>query len=487
MRWNNYSYKIENGEVTLTRFEGGDTRVEIPHRIDGMPVTEIGPEAFSEYGLQVESVTVPETVRKIGASAFKMCMNLQQLMLSEGLESIGEGMLYGTPLEELYFPSTLKDIEGAWELGGLRWNIHEKNPWFSTDGFALYKCDAGEKILLAVQPEENRSLYQVEAGTGVIGQSAFEGQKYLRHVDLPGSLRMIEEEAFESCQSLEEIDLPEGVVKIGAEAFSHCANLRVLRLPASLEEIGHRAITNTYDWSYLKRGIEKIVVSSENLTYLADESALYRRLSNDTLELVKYFGDDAEYEVSDRVSVLSEYAFRRSVFRTLIIPDSVQIIQKDAVLECEKLEKIILRKLDAHIFLPRTPVCRKDEVTKLLSDQGDLFWFEAYDRLFGTYFQLSDKAEFACTRLRYPVSLRSEIAGAYQRFLEKHRIEILDVISTQENADLLKKLTEIGFFTKDNIDAAIDRIGRSGKGKLTGFLMEYKRENIGTDDFDFSL
>lgn len=487
MHWNNYSYKAENGEVTLLQFTGNDIIVEIPDRIHGMPVTGIGPGAFSEYGLEVESVTVPETVRNIGASAFKMCINLQQLQLSEGLESIGEGMLYGTPLEEIYMPSTLRDIEGAWELSGLRWNIHKKNPWLSTDGFALYRQDAGEKILIAVQPEDERSLYRVEAGTTGIGRSAFEGQKHLKKICLPDSVRMIAEEAFESCQSLEEITLPEGLLQIGAEAFSHCADLRKVCLPASLEEIGHRALTNTYDWSYLKRGIEKIVVAPGNPVYLADESSLYRRLCDGRLELVKYFGNELEYEISGEVSVISEYAFRRAAFRTLIIPDSVKIIQKDAVLECEKLEKIILRKLDAQIFLPRTPVCRKDEVTRLLTDQEDLFQFESYDRLFGTYFKLSDKAEFACTRLKYPVRLRQEIGGAYRRFLEKHRTEILDLIGTEENADLLKELADIEFFAADNIDDAIDRIGRSGKGKLTGFLMEYKRKNIGADDFDFSL
>ena len=50
----------------------------IPDSIDGMPVTEIGDEAFLNNSA-LTSITVPQTVERIGARAFKGCTRLQEM------------------------------------------------------------------------------------------------------------------------------------------------------------------------------------------------------------------------------------------------------------------------------------------------------------------------------------------------------------------------------------------------------------------------
>ena len=65
-----YTYKVENGEATITDVDesiSGD--VVIPSTLGGYPVTSIGYEAF-EFCENLRSITIPEGVTYIGSYAF---------------------------------------------------------------------------------------------------------------------------------------------------------------------------------------------------------------------------------------------------------------------------------------------------------------------------------------------------------------------------------------------------------------------------------
>ncbi len=64
--------------VVIVKYHGNDAAVVIPDSIDGMPVTEIGDEAFLNNSA-LTSITVPQTVERIGARAFKGCTRLQEM------------------------------------------------------------------------------------------------------------------------------------------------------------------------------------------------------------------------------------------------------------------------------------------------------------------------------------------------------------------------------------------------------------------------
>ena len=55
-------------EVSIIRYEGNKQRINIPPRIDGKPVVEIGDEAFQRR--EIISVTIPNSVTTIGREAF---------------------------------------------------------------------------------------------------------------------------------------------------------------------------------------------------------------------------------------------------------------------------------------------------------------------------------------------------------------------------------------------------------------------------------
>ena len=66
------------------KFEGA---MEIPSRLDGVPVVEIGKEAFSKRH-SLKSVAIPDSVEVVGAAAFAECDGLEELRLGEGIKKI---------------------------------------------------------------------------------------------------------------------------------------------------------------------------------------------------------------------------------------------------------------------------------------------------------------------------------------------------------------------------------------------------------------
>lgn len=65
-----FSYEVlADGNVKITKYEGKDAKVEIPTAIEGKAVTELGDYAFGDCR-ELDEVTVPKTVNKIGNGVF---------------------------------------------------------------------------------------------------------------------------------------------------------------------------------------------------------------------------------------------------------------------------------------------------------------------------------------------------------------------------------------------------------------------------------
>lgn len=91
-----WTYRVFRNEVILGGGDGWETAIEktttgaidIPSMIDGMPVVSIGNAAFMLC--EVESISVPSSVRSIGYSAFEQCWALKELSISSNVTDIAE-------------------------------------------------------------------------------------------------------------------------------------------------------------------------------------------------------------------------------------------------------------------------------------------------------------------------------------------------------------------------------------------------------------
>ncbi len=110
-----FSYSVNNDgkTCTITNFEGkqgGD--LIIPETLDGYIVTAIEDFAFYYCTGFDGKLIIPDTVEKIGKSAFAGCYNLTSVELPENLRNIGAGAFIGCKgLNNIELPDMLNGID----------------------------------------------------------------------------------------------------------------------------------------------------------------------------------------------------------------------------------------------------------------------------------------------------------------------------------------------------------------------------------------
>lgn len=147
----------------ITGYNGTDTVVVIPSKINGITVETIGHTAF-RYS-SVTSVTIPDSVTFISDSAFAYCSSLTNISIPNSVTAIGSFAFEGcTKLESITLPSSLLTISE----------------------FLFYDCSQ------------------------------------LTTIHIPDSVSSIRQYAFYNCGKLETIRIPVSVTSIGSYAFDDC-------------------------------------------------------------------------------------------------------------------------------------------------------------------------------------------------------------------------------------------------------------------------
>lgn len=75
-------YKIEKSTIIITKFIGSETEVVIPEEIVGLPVREIGDDAFRRCA-NVTSITLLKGLETIEPRAFFGCARLTEFIAAE--------------------------------------------------------------------------------------------------------------------------------------------------------------------------------------------------------------------------------------------------------------------------------------------------------------------------------------------------------------------------------------------------------------------
>ncbi len=165
------------------------------------------------------NLTIPNTVRKIGAFAFQKYTGLTSIIIPDGVTEIGKNAFCGcTGLTSIFIPKTVVEIsENPFSYCNSLSNIHvsdENSTYFSIDGVLFSR-----KMVLMSYPV---------------------GKKYNRY-SLPKSVTTIGIHAFEGCNRLKSIIIPDGVTEIGMSAFKGCSGLTSIVIPESVTWIGDDA------------------------------------------------------------------------------------------------------------------------------------------------------------------------------------------------------------------------------------------------------
>ena len=158
---NTFDFNLTTG--TITKYNGTDTVVVIPSKINGFTVETIGHAAFERSA--VTSVTIPDSVTAIHDGAFANCSQLTNISIPNSVTSIGlSAFEHCTSLKSITLPSSLRNISM----------------------FLFRNCSQ------------------------------------LTTIQIPDSVLSIQDYAFGNCISLETIHIPVSVTSIGVYAFNGC-------------------------------------------------------------------------------------------------------------------------------------------------------------------------------------------------------------------------------------------------------------------------
>ncbi len=129
----------------------------------------------------IKSITIPDSVKYIGDSAFEDCYNLKSITIPKGVTSIGDSTFaWCSGLKTVTLPKTLKTI----------------------------------------------------------GDSAFSYCSNIKSITIPDGVTSIGDYAFHWCSSLASMTIPDSVKTIGDGVFESCTNLKTVTIPNSVKTMG---------------------------------------------------------------------------------------------------------------------------------------------------------------------------------------------------------------------------------------------------------
>ncbi len=233
-------------------------------------VTRIGPSAFEGCSCP-EQLFVPDSVTEIGRDAFKGCYGLRVIYVP-----------VGTDLTDACLPTGVQVFERA-------------------------------------ENSEDNAEIDVQV-------SGHEGLITMR---VPDSRTRIGDSALCNCLGLRSIHIPESVTEIGREAFFGCAGMKTIYIPGNVLAIGNGAFAHT--------GFIGMTVSPDNPRYDSREdcNAVIDSDSNTLIAGCK------KTVIPDGVTQIGTGAFFECLGLTEIhIPDSVTEIGDQAFRGCSELKEI---------------------------------------------------------------------------------------------------------------------------------------------------
>lgn len=292
-----YTYRfLSENTIAITDYNGYDTEVTIPSKIDGYTVTGV------EYmdTSNVRKIVMPDTVTYIGESAFADSSDgvpLEEVVLSKNLKTIGPWAFSGCfELKSIDIPESVTEIEngafsGCYSLENFNVskntdfgeNVFGENFWSSMNALSddyntwLYDDNASDFFvwngcLFAYRGSSKTPI--IPSGVCGIGDKVFENSD-ITGVTIPEGVRYINNGAFKECTSLKSVKFPNSLKRIGSVAFSGCTSLSSVTFGSGLKSIEYYGFSDCESLKkvVLPEGLEKLdgafyeCYNLENITF----------------------------------------------------------------------------------------------------------------------------------------------------------------------------------------------------------------------------
>lgn len=299
------TYQKYDNYITISGCDNSATEVNIPAKIEGMPVTQIDDFSFSQcYNLT--SVTIPDSVTLIGWQAFYKCTSLESIVIPDSVVSLRQSAFSScTSLKDVTLSSSLK----------------------SPGGYTFVGCTSLESIVI---PDGYESL----------GYCTFSGCKNLKSITIPESVKYVDGYTFDFCDNLTDIFYSGtkeswDTISINPEFNSSFLNATVHYGGTSSTETGPCGEYLTWKFDYTT---DTLTISGKG-EMLPNTPAQFGYVSpwnnfNDKIKSVI---------IEEGVTTIMDFAFSDcSALESVIIPNSVTVIGRSAFSECVSLTSVYL-------------------------------------------------------------------------------------------------------------------------------------------------
>ena len=267
------------------------------------------------------TVTVPETVTKIGEGAFSGVEGLKTIVIPSTVKEIAANAFsYNTTLENVVMQ------EGVTKIG------------YS----AFKKCTSLQKI-------------DMPQSLNVIGEESFSYCSSLKYIKLPDNVKNIENVVFQYCTGLEKIDLPKNLVGIGYAAFRGCESLKSLYLPASVNSIEPSAFSQT-------SSLTDIQIDSNNKSYAVSNGIIYDINKTKIVFVSALNKNVTSLKIEDTVQDLTgtQLFMNCSNLQEVILPSSLKIFGGNVFEGRDYINKITISSSNQNFIVQDNMLLSKD-------------------------------------------------------------------------------------------------------------------------------
>ncbi|WP_461256938.1 leucine-rich repeat domain-containing protein, partial [Treponema sp. R80B11-R83G3] len=279
---------IDNAVVEILKYNGKEKNINIPEKINGLPVTVIRTKAFEKK--QLTGVTIPNSVTVIGNYAFENNL-LTSVTIPNSVTLIGDNAFSKNRLTGVSVPNSVTVINsGAFS-------------------------------------ENQLTGVNIPSSVTVIESGAFAGNR-LTSVIIPNSVTTIGYYAFRKNQ-LTSVNIPASVTSIGDWAFYDNEKLTSVTLPDNVNmQIYSFPYYYIYE-QYIKNGKKNRTFSiSQRTTVNAYEIVV---LDNAFVTILKYVGSEKNVKIPEKinglpVTAIEDSAFYKKELTSVTIPNSVTVI-----------------------------------------------------------------------------------------------------------------------------------------------------------------
>jgi uncharacterized repeat protein (TIGR02543 family) len=289
---------------------------------------------LTAHGETLSHIVIPKTIDgykiiNIDNYAFQNCHNLTNVVIENGIESIGEYVFYNCScLTEITLPflgasetatgyqAVLGYIFGYTTSSNSNYISGTTHQYFKGSDYYHYYIPASlQKVIITGESISDKAFFgckglvSVVVGDSVtsIGNYAFQGCSALKNLQignnvtnigyyafaycekltsiaLPDSVKSIGSYAFSGCSGLTSITIPDGVTSVSGGTFYNCGGLRTITIPDSITSIGNYAfhncnrLTKIYykglesDWSSLSVGSNNVTLTDANRYYYSESA-----------------------------------------------------------------------------------------------------------------------------------------------------------------------------------------------------------------------